>query len=47
MAKFEKINPKIALNVLYIKEMEIFSAYFSNINSGCQKQIIIFMIPNE
>ena len=44
---FEKNNPKIALNILYIKEKEKCSAYISKINSNCEKQIIIIMIPNE
>ena len=33
---FEKNNPTIALNVLYEKEMESLSAYFSKINSNCE-----------
>ena len=32
---FGKNNPKIALNVLYIKEMEICPTYISKINSDC------------
>ena len=44
---FEKNNPTIALNILYIEEKKICSAYFSEINSNCGKQIILFMIPNE
>ena len=37
----------IALNVLYIKEKEICSAYISEINSNCEKQIILLMILSE
>ena len=44
---FEKNNPTIALNILYIKEKEICPAYISEINSNCEKQIIFLMIPNE
>ena len=44
---FEKNNPTIAFNVLYIKIMEIFPAYISKINSNYEKQIILLMNPNE
>ena len=44
---FEKKNKKIALNVLYIKEMEMCPAYISKLNSNCEKQIILLMILNE
>ena len=44
---FEKNNQTVALNILYIKEKEICPAYISNINSNCQKQIILLMIPSE
>ena len=44
---FEKNNPTITLNILYIKEIEICPAYISNINSNCEKQILLLMIPNE
>ena len=44
---FEKNNPTIALNVLYIKEKEILPAYISKHNSTSEKQIILLMIPNE
>ena len=44
---FEKNNQRIALNILYIKEKEICPAYISNINSNCEKEIIILMIQNE
>ena len=44
---FEKNNPTVALNILYIKEKEIFPAYISKINSNCEKQIIILIIRNE
>ena len=44
---FEENNPTIALNILYIKEKEMCSAYISKINLNCEKQIILLMIPNE
>ena len=44
---FEKNYPAIALNILYIKEKEMCPAYISKINSNCEKQIILLMIPNE
>ena len=44
---FEKNNPTIALNILYIKEKETCPAYISKINSNCEKQIILLMILNE
>ena len=34
---FDKNNLTIAFNVLYVKEMEICHAYFSKINSDCEK----------
>ena len=42
-----KNNPTIAPNILYTKEKEICLAYTSKINSNCEKQIILLMIPNE
>ena len=44
---FEKNNPSIALNPLYIKKIEICPGYISKINLNCEKQIILLMIPNE
>ena len=44
---FEKNNPTIALNILYTKEKEVYPVYISKINSNCEKQIILLMIPNE
>ena len=44
---FEKNNPTIALNILYIKEKETYLAYISKHNSTREKQIILLMIPNE
>ena len=44
---FEKNDPTIALNVLYIKEKELCPAYISKTNSNCEKQIIPLLIPNE
>ena len=43
----KKNNPKIAPNVLYIKETEICPAYISKINSNFEKQIILLMISNK
>ena len=43
---FEKNNPTIALNLLYIKE-KICPAYILKHNSTREKQIILLMIPNE
>ena len=43
---FEWNNLTITLNVLYIKEKEICPAYISKINSNCEKQIILLIIPN-
>ena len=43
---FEKNNPTVAFNGLYTKEMEICPTYISKINSNCEKQIILLMIPN-
>ena len=45
--KFEKNNPTIALNILYIKEKEICPAYITKINSNCEKQIILLIVTNE
>ena len=44
---FEKNNPTIALDILHIKEKEIYPAYISKHNSTREKQIILLMIPNE
>ena len=43
----EKNNPTIDLNIMCTKEKEICPAYISKINSNCEKQIILLMIPNE
>ena len=43
--RFEKNSLRIALNVLYIKEKEIYTV--SKINSKSEKQIILLQIPNE
>ena len=40
----EKNNPTIALNILYIKEKEIYPAYISKHNSAREKQIILLTI---
>ena len=47
LENFEKNNPTIALNILYIEEKEISPVFISKINSNSQKQIILLMIPNE
>ena len=44
---FEKKNPTITLNILYIKVKETFPAYISKINTSCETQIVLLMIPNE
>ena len=44
---FEKNNPTIALNILYIKGKGICLAYISKINSNCENQIILLMISNK
>ena len=44
---FEKNNPTVALNIFCTKEKETFRAYISNINSNCEKQILLLMNPNE
>ena len=44
---FEENNPTIALNILYIKEKEIYPACISKINSNWEKQVILLMIPND
>ena len=47
LKRFEKNNPIIALNILYTKEKELCPVYISNINSNCEKQIILLIIPNN
>ena len=44
---FEKNNPTIALNILYIKEKEICPSYIPKINSSFEKQIILIIIPDD
>ena len=44
---FEKNNPTIVLNILYIKEKDICPTYISKINSNCEKQIILLIMPNK
>ena len=44
---FEKNNPTITVNILFIKEKEICPAYISNHNSAHEKQIILLMISNN
>ena len=43
----KKNNPTITLNIWYIKEKEICPAYISKINSNCEKQIILLIIPDK
>ena len=35
--RLEKNNPKIALNVLYVKKMNVCPTYISKHNSNCEK----------
>ena len=44
---FAKNNPTIALDILYIKDKEICSAYISEHNSTHEEQIMLLIIPNE
>ena len=44
---FDKNNPTIALNILYIKENNIYPTYISRYNSTHEKQIILLMISYE
>ena len=44
---FEKDDPTIPLNNLYIKGKGIWPANISKINLNSEKQIILLMIPNE
>ena len=46
MDKFEKNNRKVALNVLCVKEVNIYPAYISKHALHHEKQIILLMIPN-
>ena len=47
LKSFEKNNRSIDLNILYMKEKEIFLACISKISLNCRKQIILLTIPNE
>ena len=44
---FEENNMTITLNILFIKEKEIYPVYISKHNATCEKQLILLMIPNE
>ena len=44
---FDKSNSVIALNILYIKEEEIYLPNISKISLNFEKQIMFLMIPNE
>ena len=43
----KRLRSSNALNVLHIKEKEIYAAYISKNNSNCERQIILLMIPKE
>ena len=43
---FEKNNPRIAFNVLYVKKMNIYPSYISKHNWKHEKQVILLKIPN-
>ena len=43
----EKSNPTIALNILYTKEKQTYPAYISKINSNCEKQVVLLIVPNK
>ena len=45
--EFQKKNPKIYLNVFYVKKMNIYSAYISKYKLIQEKQIILLMITNR
>ena len=44
---FEKNNLAIALNILYIKEKDIYPSSISKHNSTREKKIILLIIPNK
>ena len=44
---FEKNNPTVALNVLYVKKRNIYPAYMSNYNLNHENQIIRLMIQKR
>ena len=45
--KFEKNDPPIALNVLYVRiKKNTYPAYISKYNTHQENQIILLMIPN-
>ena len=46
-SKIDDWKTIIALNILYIKENEICPACISKINSNCEKQITLLIIPNK
>ena len=43
--RFRKINLTTFLNILYIKEKELYPPYISKHNLTCEKQIVFLMIP--
>ena len=45
--KIEKNNPTMALNVLYVKKVNIYPAYISKNNLNHEQQIILLMIPKR
>ena len=44
--RYEKNDPRIALNILFTKVKEVVPPYISNHNSTREKQIILLMIQN-
>ena len=38
---FKKNNPKVAINIWYIKEIERCPGYLSKIDANCENQIIV------
>ena len=44
---FEKNNSTITLNIFYIKEKERCPACIWKVNSNCEKEILLLLIPNE
>ena len=43
---FENNNLTVTLSIFYMKEKEICPDYISKINSNCEKQVILLVIPN-
>ena len=45
--RFEKNNPTVAPNILFVTEKEMYQAYILDNNSTWDKQIILLIISNE